>query len=369
MRKFLLCSLIILVSQMSFAFDTKAKYAILMDYDTGTVLFDKKAYVQMAPSSMSKMMTAYIAFEQLKAGNVKLEDKFPISERAWRMGGTRMFIPLNARVSFEDLIKGLLVQSGNDAAVSIAEILMGSEEEFTYKMNEVAQNIGMKNSNFTNATGWPDKNNYSCAYDLAILALNIIKEFPEYYGYFSQTEFTFNGIRQVNNNGLLYRNIGADGLKTGYAEDAGYGLTGSVKRGDRRLIAVVNGLATTKERTMVAESLMKYGMMNFTKVVLARKDQVIEKIKVSNGKSKEVELVSAEDIILIVPRREEKQIKTTLNYNTPVISPVQANDEIGSLVVESSSIGSQTYPLVAKTTIEKANIFDRIQNNLSRLFD
>jgi serine-type D-Ala-D-Ala carboxypeptidase (penicillin-binding protein 5/6) len=285
------------------------------------------------------------------------------------MGGTRMFIPLNARVSFEDLIKGLLVQSGNDAAVSIAEILMGSEEEFTYKMNEVAQNLGMKNSNFTNATGWPDKNNYSCAYDLAILARNIIKEFPEYYHYFSQTEFTFNGIKQVNNNGLLYRNIGADGLKTGYADEAGYGLTASVKKGDRRLIAVVNGLKSSRERTMVAESLMKYGMMNFSKVVLARKDQVIEKIKVSNGKLKEVDLVSAEDIILVLPRREERKIKTTLNYTTPIIAPIQANAELGSLVVESSSIGSITYPLMIKTSVEKANIFDRIQNNLSRLFD
>ncbi len=368
MQKFILTSIILLFSQFAFSFETEAKYAILMDYNTKTILFEKEANTQMAPSSMSKMMTAYIAFEHLKAGQVKMDEQFPISERAWKMGGTRMFIPLDAIVSFEDLLKGLIIQSGNDAAVAIAEILMGSEEEFANKMNETAKKLGMNNSHFTNATGWPDENNYSCSYDLAILAYHTIKDYPEYYHYYAEKEFTFNGIKQGNRNGLLYRNIGADGLKTGHADDAGYGLTASVKRGERRLIAVVNGLKTNKDRTTQTEALINYGMMNFTNVKLADQGQTVEKIKVSNGKTKEVELIVPEAIILTLSKTQSKNIKTILHYQAPVIAPIAAGAHLGDLIVE-GDFGSKSYPLIAKDSIEKASFIDRIQMNLAALFN
>lgn len=368
MLKLILTSIIILVSSLSHGFETKATYAILMDYNTKTILFEKEAHTAMAPSSMSKMMTAYIAFDYLKNGQVKLDDMFPISEKAWRMGGTRMFIPLNTQVSFEDLLKGLIIQSGNDAAVAIAENLMGSEAEFANKMNDMAKRLGMNNSHFTNATGWPDENNYSCAYDLAILAMHTIKDFPEYYHYYSQTEFIFNKIKQGNRNGLLYRNIGADGLKTGHADDAGFGLTASTKKGDRRLVAVVNGLKSNKERTIEMEALINYGMMNFVNIDILNKEHVVEKIKVSNGKSKEVGLVTSQSIFLTVPKYESKNIKTNIRYNSPAIAPIKAGTVLGELIVHLNN-KEIIYPLIADHDVEEAGLFDRIGTNLSGLFD
>ena len=369
MLKILLTSLILLFCHTSLAFETKATNAILMDYDTKTILFEKEAHTKMAPSSMSKMMTAYIAFEYLKSGEVKFTDKFSISEKAWRMEGTRMYIPLNTTVSFEDLIKGLVIQSGNDAAVAISEILMGNEDSFAEKMNETAKKLGMNNSNFTNASGLPSDNNYSCAYDLAILADRTIRDFPEYYHYYSQVEFTFNEIKQGNRNGLLYRNIGVDGLKTGHADKAGYGLTSSAKKGNRRLIAVVNGLKSNKERTIESEMLLNYGMMNFTNVTIANKNQVLDKIQVSDGTVRDVELTSAEDIIFTIPKGEAKQIKTKLHYQTPALAPIAKNSILGQLLVEGLSLGNKSYPLVAASSVEKANFFGRIQENFRKLFD
>lgn len=347
-----------------FAFETAAKYAILIDYDTKAILFEKEAKTHMAPSSMSKMMTAYIAFESLKNNSVSLTDEFMISEKAWRMGGTRMFIPLKMQVTFEELLKGLIIVSGNDAAVAIAEILAGSEDEFAEKMNETAQKLGMKNSHFTNATGWPDENNYSCAYDLALLAIHTIQDFPEYYHYYAETEFTFNKIKQGNRNGLLYRNMGADGLKTGHADEAGFGLTASVQRHNRRLVAVVNGLKSNKERTAETESLMNYGLVNFTNANILNKNESVEKIQVTGGNLKEVELISENDIILTLPKKDTKHIKIKAHYHTPVIAPIKEKQELGELIVETPS-ETKTYPLVSKVAVNKGSLVERIKENLS----
>lgn len=371
MQKFILIVsfIIALTYQTVYAFETKAQYAILMDYDTQIILFEKEAHTKMAPSSMSKMMTAYIAFEHLKSGQVKLTDVFPISEKAWRMGGTRMFIPLDAKVTFEDLLKGLIIQSGNDAAVAIAEILMGSEDEFANAMNETAKKLGMNESNFTNATGWPADDNYSSCYDLALLAYHTIKDFPEYYPYYAEKEFIYNGIKQGNRNGLLYRDIGADGLKTGHADDAGYGLTASVKRGDRRIIAVVNGLVSNKERTHEIEQLVNYGLMNFTKVKVAERNQIIDKLQVVNGGAQEVDIIVPLEIIFIMPKSQSKNIKTFTHYNTPIGAPVAAGDKLGELIVENTDTKQKmTYPLVAKESIEKANFYNRVKNNFKSFF-
>jgi D-alanyl-D-alanine carboxypeptidase (penicillin-binding protein 5/6) len=369
MLKFLIISVVFLISQFASAFETNAKYAILMDYDTQTIMFEKESKTRMAPSSMSKVMTAYIAFEALKNGQVKLDDMFYISEKAWKMGGTRMFIPLKEQVSFEDLLKGLIIQSGNDAAVAIAEILMGSEEEFANKMNETAKKLGMNNSNFINASGWPDPNHYSCAYDLAILARHTIKDFPEYYHYYAQEEFIYNKIKQGNRNGLLYRNMGADGLKTGNTDEGGYGLAASAKKNNRRLIAVVNGLKSNKERTKETEALINYGMMQFANVLVLEDGHVIEKIKVSDGEVKEVDLVAMAPITLTMPKSEANHIKIKAHYHTPVIAPVEANAPLGELVVESPSFGSKSYPLVAAHSVRKASLLQRMQENLKSIFD
>lgn len=368
MRRFVLISVLLCLSKVAFAFETEARHAILMDYDTKTILFEKEAYAKMPPASMSKMMTAYIAFEYLKSGQVKLDDTFISSEKSWKMGGTRTFIPLGTRVSFEDLLKGLIIHSGNDAAVVIAEALMGSEEEFAKVMNETAKSIGMNNSHFVNSTGWPDERAYSCAYDLAVLAYHTIKDFPEYYHYYAQTEFTFNNIKQGNRNGLLYREMGADGLKTGYSDESGYGLAASVKYNNGRLIAVVNGLDSNKMRTNATEALVKYGMMNFTKIKISDSGQIIDTIPVVNGKSRGVDLITSEEVAIIVPKSEVKNIKTEIKYNSPAVAPFRSGDELGRLMVETDSIKDMSYPLVAKEAVEKADFIDRIKNNISSFF-
>lgn len=368
MQKFILVSIILLLSKITLAFETEAKYAILMDYDTKTILVDKDAYVHMAPSSMSKMMTAYIAFETLKSGQIKLSDTYRISEKAWKMGGTRMFIPLYAQVSFEDLLKGLIIQSGNDAAVAIAEILMGTEDEFANYMNQTAKKLGMENSNFTNASGWPDEYNYSCVYDLALLAYHTIKDYPEYYHYYGEKSFTYNGITQGNRNGILYKDMGADGLKTGHADEAGFGVAASVKKDDRRLIAVVNGLKSNKARTLAAEQILNYGMMNFTNVKLANANQVMAKIEVDNGKEEEVELITPNDVIIVLARSEAKNVSSFNDCPEEIDAPLAAGSHICNLRVETSRHGVIDFPLVAKNSVKEANLFDKIKHKIKDIF-
>lgn len=368
MLKLLTTSIILFLSLNALSFETKANYAYLIDYDTNTVLFEKDAFVHMSPSSMSKMMTAYIAFEELKSGNIKLDDIFNTSEKAWKMNGTRMFIPLNAQVSFEDLLKGLIIQSGNDAAVAIAENISGSEEEFVERMNNTAHKLAMNDTHFTNASGLPADNNYSCAHDLAILAIRTIKDFPEYYHFYAQKEYTFNKIKQGNRNGLLYRNMGADGLKTGHAEEAGYGLTASVKKGNRRLIAVVNGLKSNKERTNETESIVNYGFANFTNLDIMNKNQAVDKVKVIDGESKEVELITPKNILLTLHRTHIKNVKVSIKYNNPVVAPVNEGQKLGDLIILTHE-GEKTFPLVASREVKKATFLQRLSSNFISLFD
>ena len=226
--------------------ETQAEEAFLVDFQTGAVLLDKNADVRMPPSSMSKMMTAYMVFERLKDGRLSLDDELPVSEKAWRKGGSKMFVEVGDQVRVEDLLRGVIVQSGNDACIVLAEGLAGSEEAFAEQMTAKGREIGLTGSNFTNATGWPDENHYVTARDLATLAERIIVDHPEYYHYYSEKEFTWNDIRQGNRNPLLYRNVGADGLKTGHTEAAGYGLTASAMQNGRRLLLVVNGLPSVR---------------------------------------------------------------------------------------------------------------------------
>ena len=247
----------------SFALETLGKQVILLDMTTGTVLFEKNADELMTPSSMSKIMTVYKLFERLKDGGLSLTDTFSVSEKAWRKQGSKMFVAVKSRVKIEDLIRGMIVQSGNDATIVVAEGLAGSEGAFADELNETAKQLGMKNSNFINASGWPDPGHETTARDLAILAVATIKNFPEFYHYYSEKTSTYHGIKQGNRNPTIYRNIGADGLKTGHTEAGGYGLTVSALRKDRRLVLVINGLPTKKARSTEPERLLDWGFREF----------------------------------------------------------------------------------------------------------
>ena len=294
------------------ALDTEARQAIVVDWDTGTVLFEKNADEPMHPSSMSKLMTVYMLFDALKNGSVKLDDEFPVSEKAWRMGGSKMFVDLGAKVKVEDLIQGIVVQSGNDACIVVAEGLGGTEEAFAEKMNQKAKEIGLEHSTFKNATGWPDPEHLMTARDLSILARRTIADFPQYYHYYGEIDFTYHGIKQGNRNPLLYKDLGADGLKTGHTDEGGFGLTGSAKRGDRRLIMVLNGLPTMKSRFEESERVMEWGFREFDNYTVFKKDAAVSEAEVWLGDQAMVPLVTESDLKVTLPKKSRHGMKVTV---------------------------------------------------------
>ena len=336
---------------------TAAKQAIVVDYNTGAILLEKNADEQMPTSSMSKVMTIYMAFEAIKRGDIALNDTFLVSEKAWRKGGSKMFVEVDKRVKVEDLIRGIIIQSGNDATIVLAEGIAGSEDSFARSMTAKAQEIGMSNSNFVNASGWPDPNHYSTARDLATMARNIIYNFPAYYPYFAEGEFTYNNITQKNRNPLLYRNIGADGLKTGHTEAAGYGVIGTGLHNDRRVIVVVNGLVDEKARAQESAKLLEWGLKRFDNVELFKAGEVVESTVVALGKGKLVEAALKEDLVASIPKIALKEFTVTANFKEPLIAPIQAGDEIGTLIVDVPNIGKVTKPLYAVSSVEKLGIF------------
>lgn len=301
------------------AIETAAKQALLMDFDTGTILLDKDAHKQMAPASMSKLMTVYMVFERLKDGRLSLEDTFTVSENAWRKGGTKsgsstMFLEPNKKVSIEDLLRGIIVQSGNDACITIAENLAGSEDYFAKDMTIRAKELGLKNSNFVNSTGWPNKTHLMTPYDLVILARHIINDFPEYYSIYSERSFTYNSIKQGNRNPLLYRVKGADGLKTGHTESSGFGLIGSVKRNNRRLIVVVNGLNSDRERAEESAKLIEWGFREFDNYSFFSAGEKVSDAEVWLGKKPTVPMIVKENIKLTLSPRTRKKTKVKVVY-------------------------------------------------------
>jgi len=336
---------------------TSAKQAYMMDTETGQVLFAKNAQEQMPTSSMSKVMTMYLVFEALKDGTISLDTKMPVSEKAWRMGGSKMFVEVGDEVPVKDLIQGVIVQSGNDATVVLAEGIAGSEEEFAYLMNIKAKELGMDNSNFVNASGWPDPNHYSTAEDLAILAEKISQEFPDYYDYYSQKEYTYNNIRQTNRNPLLYRNMGVDGIKTGHTEDGGYGLMASGERAGRRVIMVVNGLESKKARAQESARLMEWGMRSFENIDLFKAGEVIDQASVIMGKSETVSLVIEEDVTITLPKMAKSELDVNVIYVGPIEAPVQEGQQIATLEIVIPRLETKTYPLVAGESVERLGLF------------
>ena len=344
----------------SSALSLDSKQSILIDLTTDDVLLEKNADEKMTPSSMSKILTTYLVFAELKSRRLKMTDTFPVSEAAWRKGGSKMFLKINTKVSIEDLLRGAIIQSGNDACITLAEGIAGSEEAFAAQMTQVAHEMGASHSNFVNSTGWPDENHYATARDLALIAWKLIKEFPEYYALYGEREFTYNNIHQMNRNPLLASFEGADGLKTGGTDDGGFGLVGSAVQGGRRLMMVINGADSKKKRAVDAKALMAWGFNNFLSPCLYKKNQMIDQAEVWLGDQSKVGLSVTRDVCITIPRQNIKNLKVDLIYNGPVEAPVQAGQQVGALVVSMPDKPDMIVPVVAAQSVGKAGFFSRI---------
>jgi D-alanyl-D-alanine carboxypeptidase (penicillin-binding protein 5/6) len=332
--------------------DTAAKFAVIIDHITGAVLLEKDADAPMIPSSMTKLMTAYIVYEMLRAGRLTLTQQLPVSERAWRMGGSKMFVEVNTSVSVEDLIRGVIVQSGNDACIVLAEAIAGSEEQFAELMTAKARDLGLERTTFRNSTGWPHPEHRSSARDIAILAQRIIRDFPEYYHYDSEKSFKYNGIEQQNRNPLLQKNL-ADGLKTGHTEDAGYGLVASAERNGRRIILMVNGLDTMRARAEESERLLEWAFREFENVTLFTAGDVVEQAPVHLGAAPTVPLVGGRDLVVTMPRGWRNRAKVTVTYDAPVPAPVLRGTRLGMLSVSGQGVPELQVPLLAGADVAR----------------
>ncbi|MEQ8248638.1 MAG: D-alanyl-D-alanine carboxypeptidase family protein [Alphaproteobacteria bacterium] len=340
--------------------ESPASHAILLDDTTGVVLFEKNADEPMAPASMSKLMTLLMVFERLREGSISLEDTMRVSEAAWRMGGSRMFVEHNSRVSVADLLKGVIIQSGNDASVVLAEGLAGSEEAFAEEMTRRGREIGMTLTTFRNSTGWPDPEHLTTAHDLAILAKRIIDEFPEYYEIFKETEFTYNGIRQGNRNPLLYKDIGADGLKTGHTEESGYGLVASATRNGRRLILVINGLESVNQRSQESERLLDIGFREFNNYPLFAANDVVEEAQVWLGGESTVPLVLEKDLLLTMSRKARRDMKVTVVYESPLPAPIAKGARLAQLRIDGPNMEPVVRDLVAAVDVDRLGFVGRL---------
>jgi serine-type D-Ala-D-Ala carboxypeptidase (penicillin-binding protein 5/6) len=340
--------------------ETAAKHALVLEVETDTVLLDKGADERIPPASMSKIMTAYVVFGMLKEGRAALTDELPVSERAWRLQGSKMFVPIGGRISIDDLLKGVIIQSGNDACLVLAEGLAGSEEAFAALMNEKGQQIGLKDSHFTDVSGLPDPNHWMTARDLATLAIRTIQDFPEYYHYYSEMDYEFNSIKQGNRNPLLYKNAGADGLKTGHTQEAGYSLTASVKRDNRRIILVLNGLPTMKARAQESERLIDWAFREFNNYRLFSPGDKVEDAEVWLGADPKVQLTVAKDLIVTLPRKARKDMKVSVEYDRPIPAPIRSGDTVGKVIVTTPDRPPAEAPLIAAASVDRMNAFGRI---------
>jgi D-alanyl-D-alanine carboxypeptidase (penicillin-binding protein 5/6) len=348
------------VSSGAFAFtppETSATQAFIMDYNTGAVLYDKLADQKMPTSSMSKVLTGVVVYDALRSGKLAMDQEVPVSEKAWSMQGSKMFVDITKPAKVSDLIHGVVIQSGNDACIVLAEAIAGTEENFAQLMNKKAAEIGMKNSNFMNSTGWPDDNHYSTPRDLALLAQYMIKNYPDEYKIYSQTEFTYNNIKQGNRNPLLYGFNGGDGIKTGHTEIAGYGLIGSAIRDGRRVIMVINGTESMQARADEARKLMDWAFVSFKNIDLAQKGTVYTDAPVLVGQQKTVGLTVSETVQMTVPTMSQSGMKLQAKFNGPLVAPIKAGDKVGTLVVTIPNLPSQEIPLVAVTDVAEKNFF------------
>ena len=355
--------------------DVRARTAILQDFLSGEILYEKEPDISIYPASMTKIMTSIIAFDLIKSGDLSLDDKFIVSEKAWRLstaGYSSMFIMVGDEVSVEDLLHGIIVASGNDACIALAEGIAGTEEEFAILMTSKAQEIGMKDTNFANSSGINDPDNYSTVRDILKMSHYLIKEHPKFYKWFSIKKFSWDRtggdpITQGNRNPLLYKNIGADGIKTGYLAVERYSLASSLERKGRRLIAVGSGFETKNERSRESSKLLTYGLTNFSLVRINDLNKPIEKIDVWLGKEKYVDVYVNQDIYKTIKKAKKKLLKVTLKYDGPLEAPIKKNDVVGKLnvVYDQELIGE--YNLLASKNVDKVNMFTRLIKSLNYL--
>jgi len=352
-----------------------ANYVILQDHHSGKILYEKDADTKIYPASLTKIMTSIVTFDLLKKGETSLDEMITISEKAWRLsqsGYSSMFIMLNDEISVEDLLKGIIIVSGNDACVALAEGLSGSEEDFVVLMNEKAAELGLENTNFNNSSGINDVNNYSTARDVLKMSRYMIKNYPEYYSYFKETSFTWDRtggdpITQGNRNPLLYRNMGADGIKTGFLTVEQYSLAASVKVGERRVTVVGSGFKTKNSRSSESIKILNWGLKKFDTIQVAKKDEIIASLNVWLGKKNKVDVVPSEDLYLTIPKRKKKTIKTVLEYDGPIESPIKKGEKLGLLSVYISGELEKQIDILSTEDIKKSNIFSRLFQSLNYL--
>lgn len=349
------------------AFETIGTTAFVVEQTTGQVLYEQNADQPLPPASMSKLMTLNMLFEALDDGRVTLDTEFRVSTKAHQMGGSKMFLADGSTVTVENLIRGIIVQSGNDACIVVAENLAGSEEIFAEAMTKRARQLGMMDSTFANATGWPHPNHRMSARDLVFLADRLISEFPEYYAYFAEESFTWEGITQANRNPLLTMGIGSDGLKTGHTSEAGYGLVGSAKQGDRRIIFVYSGLDSMKDRAEEGARIVNWAFRQFVEKALVKQDVKLAEADVWMGKEPVVGLAAAEDITAIVPVLAADAPKFEVVYNGPLEAPIAAGDHVADLVISLDGLSEITTPLLATDAVEKGGMIARIKASAQKL--
>jgi len=351
----------------------KARTAILQDFLSGQILYEKDADRKIFPASMTKIMTTIIAFDLLKKGELNLDEKFIVSENAWRLseaGYSSMFIMIGDQISVENLLKGIIVSSGNDACLALAEGISGTEEDFAILMNEKAQEIGMENTYFSNSSGINAPDNLSTVRDILIMSNYLIKNFPNYYKYFKEKEFTWDRtggdpITQGNRNPLLYKNIGADGIKTGYLSYEKYSLASSIKRNDRRLIAVGSGFSTKTARSKQSLKLLTWGLTNFDTIKISNNNEFFSELDVWNGKKNKVKVYTKEDIYKTIPKRKKKYLKVAIEYNGPIKAPIKKDEIVGKIKISFKDDLMDSYDLYASEDIKKHNVFSKIINSIN----
>ncbi|MDA7477219.1 D-alanyl-D-alanine carboxypeptidase [Candidatus Pelagibacter ubique] len=366
---------LLLTTNANAAFDVKVRTAILQDYLSGEILFEKDADKSIYPASMTKIMTAIIAFDLIRSGDLSLDEKFLVSENAWRLssaGYSSMFIMVGDEVSVENLLRGIIVASGNDACVALAEGIAGTEDEFAVMMTAKAKEIGMNNTNFANSSGINDTENLSTVRDIMLMSNYLIKEFPEEYKYFAEKEFTWDRtggdpITQGNRNPLLYKSLGADGIKTGYLAVEKYSLASSVERNGRRLIAVGSGFNTKNDRSRESAKLLTWGLTNFDLVEITKANTPIEDIDVWLGKKDTVKTYIKNDIYKTIPKAKKRLLKVSLNYNGPIQAPIKKDDILGKLKLIFDGELIQEYDLLAYEDVKKLNVFSRLMKSINFL--
>lgn len=349
--------------------DVAAKNYIVVDYASGKVLAEENADEKIEPASITKLMTAYVVYREMAANRLVMDDMVNISEKAWRMGGSRMYLEVNTKVPVSDLLKGLIIQSGNDASVALAEHIAGTEDAFVQLMNQYALELGMNDTHFVNSTGWPDKEHLTTARDISKLAIAVIHESPEHYAWYAEKEFTYNNIKQYNRNKLLWRDESVDGIKTGHTESAGYCLVSSALRGDMRVVSVVLGTDSEKSRANVSQALLNYGFRFFESHTLYTQGEVLNRPRIWKGEYETLTVGLDKDLAISIPRGTYDELDATMDIDKNIEAPVTKGQKVGEVKVSLNGELLETVPLVALETINEGGIFQRAKDFVLRLIN